>query len=319
MVTWASHVDLKTGRPVEVPGARYYQNENPEHSVRVAPSAVGARNWQPMSYSPKTRLVYIPVANMPADWAPGGFFGARTSIMGYGPEEELPLGVGRLLAWDPVKREKRWAVDYPIPYNSGVLSTAGNLVFQGTATGEFRAYRADIGQLLWSSGKTGTSIQAAPVSYRLGTEQYVLVAAGRGAGLGLSASIRTHSMDAMGPARLFAFKLGGRAAMPASDGKQTPVPRPPARTASAEQVQHGELLFQDYGCDMCHGAHAIGAFERKLDGAVPDLRYAPAEVHAEWRGILLGGSRKLRGMPSFAKDMSIEDAEAIHAYVIEQA
>ena len=319
-VTWASHVDIESGRPVTLPGGRYYESEDPEDPVRVWPSILGARSWYPMSYSPKTRLVYMPVADMPSTYSASGFFGARASVLGYGPEEKVPLGAGRLVAWDPVQREVRWTVDYPIPNNGGVLSTAGNLVFQGTAAGAFQAYDADTGNLLWSSGKTGTTFQAAPVSYRLGGEQYVLATAGRGGALGMVTSLRSQAPDARGPARLFAFKLGGKAAMPAATVQPTPVPRPPARTASVGQIKQGGILFGDQGCDLCHGGYAIGSYERSVEnGAVPDLRYAPSEVHAQWHAIVVGGSRRPAGMPGFGPDLSIADSEALQAFVIEQA
>ena len=129
-VTWASHVDLETGRPVTLAGARYW--EDPEgRPVQVEPNVWGSHNWHAMSYSPQTALIYIPVTDMPTTWTPGGMLGAMPDALGVGPDEKLPPNVGRLLAWDPVKREARWKVNHPIPYNGGILSTAGNLVFQG--------------------------------------------------------------------------------------------------------------------------------------------------------------------------------------------
>ena len=319
-MTWASHIDIETVRPAKLPGARYYDSEDPDESVRVWPSILGARSWYPMSYSPKTRLVYMPVADMPSTYSPSGFFGARVEVLGYGPEEKVPLGAGRLVAWDPVQRETRWSVDYPIPHNGGVLSTLGNLVFQGTATGEFHAYHGDTGERLWSSGKLGTTVQAAPVSYRLGNEQYVLATAGRGGALGMVTSLRTQAADARGPARLFAFKLNGKAAMPPATSTPAPVPKPPARTASAEEIARGGILFGDQGCDLCHGGHAIGSYERNIaNGTVPDLRYAPPEVHAQWHAIVVGGSRRPGGMPGFGPDLTIADSEALQAFVIERA
>ena len=319
-VSWASHVDIETGRPAKLPGARYYENQDPEEPVRVWPSIIGARNWYPMSYNPNTRLVYMPVADMPSTYSAMGFFGARVEVLGYGPEEEVPFGAGRLVAWDPVERAARWSIDYPVPHNGGVLSTAGNLVFQGTAAGEFHAYQAETGKRLWSSGKLGTTVQAAPVSYRLGDEQYVLATAGRGGALGMVTSLRTQTADARGPARLFAFKLDGNAAMPAYPVQLAPVPRPPTRTASAEQIKRGSVLFGDQGCDLCHGGHAIGSYERNTEnGTVPDLRYLPSDVHAQWHAIVVGGSRRPGGMPGFGPDLSIADSEALQSFVIDQA
>ncbi|MCY4564052.1 MAG: PQQ-dependent dehydrogenase, methanol/ethanol family [Gammaproteobacteria bacterium] len=319
-VTWASHIDIESGRPVTLPGARYYETDDPDKVTRVWPSVAGVRNWHPMSYSPKTGLVYMPITDMPSNYAPSGFFGARAETLGYGPDEEVPAGSGRLVAWDPVQRTTLWRVDHTIPWNSGVLSTAGNLIFQGTATGEFRAYHAGTGEVLWSSGKTGSSIQAAPVSYRLGGEQYVLVGAGRGGVLGVATPVRSQAPDARGPARLFAFKLGGKATIEASAAEPEPVPQPRARTASAEQVDRGDVLFAEQGCELCHGAYAMGSRTRSNEnGAVPDLRYLPGDAHALWHGIVVGGSLRQGGMPGFGPDLSIADSEALRAFVIEQA
>ena len=310
-VTWATHIDMETGRPVEPPGARYYANENPARPVPVKPQAGGAHSWYPMSFSPLTRLVYVPVADLATYYSVAGPYGLRLDS----PDEPLPAGSGKLLAWDPVGREARWTVDYPLPWNSGVLSTAGELVFQGTAGGEFRAYRDASGELLWFR-KTGTSILAAPVTFLAEGEQYVLAAAGIGGGNGVITPSHSSTPDARGPSRLFAFKLGGKARLP-PPRDPAPVPRPPARTASKQQVEHGEEMWPT--CGHCHGSQAMGVGPRDLPGAVPDLRYVSAKTHAEWHGIVLGGNQRHLGMPAFHEEMTIEDSEALHAYVIEQA
>ena len=264
-----------------------------------------------MSFSPLTRLVYIPATDLATYYSAAGPWGLTLEA----PDEPFPAGSGKLLAWDPVKREAAWTVDYPLPFNGGVLSSAGGLVFQGTAGGEFRAYRDALGELLWSS-KTGTSILAGPVSFLIGAEQYVLAAAGIGGGNGLITPTQSSTPDAQGPSRLFAFKLGGKAQMPPLTGPP-PVPRPPARTASREQIEYGEEIWST--CGHCHGSGGIGVGPRDVPGAVPDLRYMTAEAHAAWDGIVLGGSLSLAGMPAFHEEMSAEDSEALRAYVIEQA
>ncbi len=110
----------------------------------------GVRNWWPMSYDPLTELVYIPIMDRRRTPAPSA--------------DALPM-VGRLLAWDPKRQGPRWSVEHPLIINSGVLSTAGNLVFQGEGSGEFAAYAADSGKKLWAA-LTGSAINAVPVSYR---------------------------------------------------------------------------------------------------------------------------------------------------------
>ena len=190
---WASHVDLKTGRPV-LTGEADYSSE----PKLVTPSAFGAHNWQPMSYNPETGLVYIPAqitAMLYED------FGQRPAVapnlwnVGVAPlrlpDDAAALAAigeqsgGVLLAWDPVTQQARWEVPYDAPWNGGTLSTAGNLVFQGTADGRVVAYGADSGELLWQS-PANTGVIAAPMSYSVDGEQYVSFMAGWGGTFALS-------------------------------------------------------------------------------------------------------------------------------------
>ena len=150
-------MDLETGRPVAVEGSRY--TESP---YTVVPSYLGGHNWHPMSYNPATGLVYIPVIEFPASYGqpenfryrPGAGNMGTDGIIGSLPDSQAerdairPLMQGRLLAWDPKTNSEAWRVEYTGPWNGGTLTTAGNLVFQGTADGEFVAYRADNGEKL---------------------------------------------------------------------------------------------------------------------------------------------------------------------------
>ena len=177
-VTWASGVDAGTGRPIETPQARY----GDAVSV-VSPSPVGGHNWQPMSFNPETGLVYIPVQGnsfsyaveagfefTPGTWNRGIATGDLSRLprfpeAAYGAGTGPALaGAGALLAWDPVLGRARWQIDYDTHSNGGTLTTAGNLVFHGTASGELRAYRADDGELLWAAD-LGPGILAPPVTY----------------------------------------------------------------------------------------------------------------------------------------------------------
>ena len=148
----------------------------------------------------------------------------------------------------------------------------------------------------------------------------MLATGGKAGALGMITTIRAQTPDARGPARLFAFKLDGKAAMPAATVEPAPVPEPPARTVDAEQISKGGVLYADLGCELCHGSYAIGSFERNSEqGAVPDLRYLPGDGHALWHGIVVGGSLRQTGMPGFGPDLSVADSEAIRGFVIEQA
>ena len=148
-VTWAERIDLETGRPVEAPGARYR-----DATALVFPSAHGGHNWHPMAYNPTTELVYIPAMDMgfpyaqPADYEyrPGEFntgIGINPLLPVRSADERIAMlqsMKGHLAAWDPVRQREAWRVDHAGAWNGGVLSTAGNLVFQGRADGAFAAY-----------------------------------------------------------------------------------------------------------------------------------------------------------------------------------
>ena len=303
---WASAVDLQTGRAVETPK-----------------SAGGGRqwtvhNWWPMSYNAQTGLVYIPTTDRRAD--------AKEAV----ESGESGAGLqGRLIAWDPLTQSARWSVEEPIATNGGVLSTAGNLVFQGQGTGEFAAFAADSGKQLWSI-KTGSAIDSVPVTFSVQGQQYVLTPVGWGSGSRLFAPARTMvtNESARGPVRLLAFKLGANTTYTPPKAVIPPVPEPPKLTASAATVHQGEILYQKFVCDGCHSPGTDGSRAWVLDGAIPDLRYMPADVHRDWYSIVLGGSHWDQGMPGFADPpkfafphakMTVRDADAIHAYVIAQS
>jgi quinohemoprotein ethanol dehydrogenase len=301
-VSWASSIDLKTGRAVEIPAPA---------TGRRPPS--GGHNWWPMSYSPLTGLVYLPTHD-PKEHAlsPGEF------------RDE-----GKLVAWDPAQQSIRWTVEEPIATNSAVLSTAGNLVFQGEGTGEFAAYSADTGHKVWSI-KTGSAIHSVPVSFAVRGAQYILVPVGWGSGSRLfSQGSSMATPDAKrGPARLLAFKLGAKTPFPVVNARIPPVPRPPDQTFTPETIQLGASLFNKHICFDCHGPGADGSGAFTEDGAIPDLRYLPTESHRLWDATVLGGSHQKNGMPGFGnppgfpivmRKMSAQESEAIHAYVIEQS
>jgi quinohemoprotein ethanol dehydrogenase len=305
-LAWATSIDLQTGKAVEVP-----------------PSKGGGRqwtvhNWWPMSLDSLTGLVYVPATDRET--------GSRAAV----ESGEWMRGTqGKLIAWDPVRQSARWTVEEPIATNGGVLSTAGNLVFQGQGTGEFAAYAADSGKKVWSI-QTGSAIESVPVSFAVKGEQYILTPAGWGSGSRLFAPAWTMAtpQSKRGPTRLLAFKLGATMAFPTPSDVVPPVPKPPRQTGSAEAIHQGKLLYRKFVCDGCHSPDVDGSGAWVLDGAVPDLRYAPAEVHQAWHDIVLAGTHWSKGMPGFADPpkfafphlkMTTRDADAIHDYVIDRA
>lgn len=322
-ITWATGVDMKTGRPIETPNARYPGND----AVPLSPGPLGAHNWQPMSFSPLTGLVYIPVndggffyKSPPSDYeskllAPN--YGVDTVAAGMPQDPKVKKLIldsvkGRLVAWDPVQQKQVWNIARPGPWNGGVLSTAGNLVFEGTASGTFEAYRADTGEKLWSFAAQ-TGVMAGPVTYTVNGQQYIAVLAGWGGAFPLVAGeLSFQSGRVRNISRMLVFKLGGKASLPPLDQPAVLAMKPPSATADSATVRKGEALFQRY-CAPCHGDVAVSG------GLLPDLRYSKTLADEKWYDVVLGGARKRNGMISFAKELSRKDAADILAYVIARA
>jgi quinohemoprotein ethanol dehydrogenase len=318
--TWATHVNVHTGRPVETPNARYIKK--PEV---VLPGPDGAHNWQPMTYNPQTKLVYIPAAALPFAYGqekdfkalPGQLNLALDPALFLTPEDPAELKKlaemmrGSLLAWDPVKQRAAWQVQHPYVWNGGLLSTAGNLVFQGTAGREFIAYTADSGKRLWSF-PTQTGVLAAPVTYTVNGEQYVSVLAGWTGALAMWMGASIAPPVESRAAQVFTFKLNGKESLPPPPAIKRDFPEPPPPTASAETVRRGNLLYHTY-CARCHNGDVLD------NGLAPDLRRVSAATHQAWEKIVLDGAYRKSGMPGFGQVLSKEDAAAIHAYVIKRA
>ncbi len=319
-ITWATHVDMKTGRPVETRNARY--TEGP---VTIFPANQGGHNWHPMSYSPKTGLVYIPAQEIPQGYGDEKEFTFRPGLFNVGidplllklpqdpPTKQAVLDMlkGYLLAWDPVKQKAAWRVEYPGAWNGGTLATAGDLVFQGTAMGDLVAYKADDGTALWRA-PAGSGIVAAPMTYSVNGEQYVSVLAGwGGAGPIVVGEIAKLEGRVGNVSRVLTFKLGGKATLPPGGVPADRRPEPPPQTATPEQVAKGEQYFYKY-CFVCHGDNAVSG------STIPDLRYMDATTHQAFPGIVMG-ARADKGMPSFAKYVTLDEINAIHAYLIDRA
>jgi quinohemoprotein ethanol dehydrogenase len=321
-INWATGVDMKTGRPIETPIARYPGKEPPP----VVPGPLGAHSWQPMSYSPLTGLVYIPVNDLGFEYKNPDHFRFESLAANYGidvvaagmPQDPaikkaiLDSIKGRLVAWNPVEQKQQWAIERRGPWNGGLLSTAGNLVFEGTASGSFEAYRADTGEKLWSVDAQ-TGVMAGPVTYSVNGEQYVAVLAGWGGVFPLATGeVSFKSGHVRNVSRMLVFKLDGKDRLPPLPEIAQPQLTPPPATADREKVASGEKLFQRY-CAECHGDVAVSG------GVLPDLRYSSTLWDDHWFQIVLGGLLKERGMVSFEKELSRHDAEAIRAYVIARA
>jgi len=324
-ITWAKGIDMKTGRPIENPSARY---KDGAPSVQI-PGPIGAHNWQPMSFDPQTGLVYIPVID-------GNFIYAQQPKLAYEPgawnvtdfaqvghivtaaiaKGQIPAPAkGFIRAWDPVAQKMAWQIPMTGAWNSGMLTTAGGLLFAGGSDGIFAAYDSKTGKKLWSiDAKTG--IVAPAITYTVDGEQYVAVAAGWGGSGGLGATGDTQTaLQKYGnnQGRIFAFKLGGKqqiAALPSETPQN--LPKPPDEKIDTATAAKGFDLFHRH-CAVCHGVLLLSS------GEVPDLRSVRPEIWGQYDDIVLGGALADAGMASFKDLLNKDDVAAIRAYVLQQA
>jgi len=331
-VNWTRGLDPKTHRPVINPAADWVNKP-----TMVFPAAVGAHGWQPMSYNPKTGLVYIPVIDaamiyvdttkrrmgliegnfnlaffFPEDYAPEGLaslLGTLPSLESLSPGGKPPKSRGLIRAVEPMTGKVVWEQQSSSLWDGGILSTGGNLVFRGDAAGFLNVYSAASGELL-KRVEVGSSIMAAPMTYRVDGTQYVSVMAGYGGGvlfLPFPESSAAYKYGNQG--RIITFKLDGTIPPLPQPFVDTPVEEPPAREGSAETVARGELLYNRY-CARCH------AFGR---GLVPDLRRLSRATHSIFNDIVLHGAYQAKGMARWDDVLTPEDAQAIHSYLIGQA
>ncbi len=319
-VNWAEGIDLETGRPIERPDIRYEDGE-PEF---MWPGTFGAHNYQPMSYNPDTGLVYLP--HMEAGMIMGtvtpeayendairkGYkYVAQTgATFGGLLLDSEHGGKGSLIAWDPVAQTERWRVVTDSFWNGGTLTTAGNLVFYGTALGELGAYDATTGEQLWSFA-TGLGIISAPMSFAIDDTQYISILVGYGGSAGAAIPVFNHGWKyGLQPRRLLTFKLGGDQPLP-----ETPPPDFDVNPVlvegfepDPEKVSHGIVMYHST-CGHCHGGLLAGS------SVGPDLREsALATDLAAFTAVLREGVLAQRGMPLY-DDLTDEDIEGLYHYV----
>jgi glucose dehydrogenase/mono/diheme cytochrome c family protein len=317
-VTWAKGIDLATGRPIENPDARYKDNVDLQ-----MPAPLGAHNWHPMSFSPKTGLVYLPAQSMPfayqADpnfvYRPGGWNLGVNMLANAAPmtaqqtQQIMTMIKGWLIAWDPVNQKPVWTVPRPYFWNAGILSTGGNLVFQGAAEGQVYAYDASNGKQLWSYN-TQNGVIAAPMTYELNGEQYVALMVGSGGGGQVSAPKLLPKRPRL-PGRLLVFKLGGTIKAPPFKIIEAP-PLDLSKVATTGDKGHGYVVFND-NCQVCHGDNATGSW-------LPDLkRSIMITTPADFNSVVIEGVKAHNGMVSFSRFLTPKDVEDVRAFLISQA
>ena len=309
-VNWATGYD-KSGRPIESNIAR-----TADRPREIIPSAFGARNWHPMSFNPATGLAYMPVQGIPLTLADnkGWKFNAASPLephsnLGWNlsmyvnaePPKSKPYG--RLIAWDPVAQKEKWVVEHVSPWNGGTLSTAGNLVFQGTADGRFMAYDARDGKKLWEAA-TGTGVVAAPSTYEVDGQQYVSVAVGWGGVYGIAA----RATERKGPGTVYTFAIGGKAPPPGfveykMNALLQGVPYDKA------QYEAGTALYVS-NCAFCHGVPGVDR-----GGNVPNLGFSSSETIGALDKWLFNGPATKNGMPDFTGKLQPADVPKLQAFI----
>ncbi len=321
-VNWASHVDLKTGRPVLTENGQWYDKK----SRLVVPYLGGGHVWQPMSYNPTTGLVYIPERAVPQvfksfptyEWLPdvdntnldyANMYKFKKNVLDQVKAAEDTTRSESLLAWDPVNKKVAWKFPDGGP-DGGTMSTP-DLVFQGTRTGYFNVHDARTGKKL-KSIFTGTGIMAAPTTYSIDGEQYVVVMAGYGGAetSGYLADAAFFQYENKG--RIIAFKLGGGETPLPPKQKHIEAPAPPDIKIKEDLIKRGSALYEFY-CEICHGK-----FGDRHTSQHPDLSKLPEAKHMLFNDILLKGILAENGMANFSNSLSEADVEAIHHFLLKK-
>jgi len=323
--TWATHVDMETGRPVEDPGLDYVKNDR-----WILPGPIGGHNWQAMSFDENKGIVYIPAQEAPfmfgmdKEWQKTGIYkntpgGWNTGLDLAGISDSIldnadtqPAAGGILKAFNPLTGEDLWSVKHAHYWNGGVLATAGGLVFQGDALGNVSGFDADNGDLIWQFNAY-SSILAPPISYQIDGVQYLSILTGSGGGELFSGYVEAMGSTKYGNfGKMLVFKLDGKVELPVPDVLDRTIPEQPEIVANVEDVQRGKELYNEI-CAVCHGVFVASS------ATIPDLRMMNTAKHSIFNEIVLGGALAANGMASFADLINEADAHRIHAYIVDTA
>jgi quinohemoprotein ethanol dehydrogenase len=313
--TWASGIDSLTGRPIINPNARYDTG-----NVYITPSPHGAHSWHAMSFNPQTGLAYIPTIHdaaifsaksvNTADWKANPSKGGIAVSLSDADSLPRPYS-GSLQAWNPVTQTLAWSLPYKELWNAGTLTTAGNLVFQGTAEGAFHAINAQTGKVVWTY-QAGLGISAPPITYKIRGKQYVALLVGWGgafAGVGnknLGWDYNRHTR------RLIVFALDGKASVPVQPPPFFPTPlQDSAFVLNTQLAEKGKNVY--WQCFNCHGSNV------EAKGMAPDLRASPIVLNQESFALVVrSGAKSNMGMPVF-KELSDEDLNALRHFIRKKA
>jgi quinohemoprotein ethanol dehydrogenase len=319
-VTWATHVDMQTGRPVENPELDYLKK-----AKWVLPGSSGAHNWQAMSVDVDAGVVYIPtqitplIFGMADEWKKTGAYQRNPGRWNNGLDlgglaklfldniADAPEAGGYLKAFDPITGEDKWAVKNAYYWNGGVLATAGGLVFQGDSQGMVNAYDKTTGERLWQFN-TSTSMLAPPVTFEIDSVQYVSILTGGGGADLFGGEVPTASTKYGNFGRLLVFKIGGKEKLPAPTVRDRQIPELPALDVADTEIEKGERFYGNF-CAACHGLFA------RSGGSIPDLRLIDPGRRELFKQIVLEGLFASRGMASFSDVLSEQDVQLIDQYI----
>ena len=308
--TWASHIDPESGRPVELPNARY--DKGP---IFITPSPWGAHGWHAMSFNQNTGLAYIPTQHYgsvfdgtayDANWRAVPFTGGL-AVDFNDDTARLRTKKGSLIAWDPVEQRAVWEVAQSDFWNAGTLTTAGNLVFQGRSDGHLYAYDARTGKTLWQAD-LGLGISAPPITYKLGGVQYVALLVGFGGGV--AGQLTDYQADlgwsyGIHMRRLVSFALDADTKLPRQPPPHTVTPLVERGfEINSTAAARGQTVWNENGCGNCHGKNVVAA------GMAPDLRASAVPLSPEaFTSVVRDGVRTARMMPGnpLLSDSHLED------------
>ncbi len=337
-MNWAKGIDPATGRPLLTPEDSDYTT-GPKI---VFPATPGARNWHPASFDPATGLYYAAVLDLgnlifmtpgqkplkarglnndaalifttdvkdALSAFPAPMADAVRALPAYAEALKDP-GTAQIRAIEPLTGKTVWAANTAgWQDRAGVLTTASGLLIHGDVGGRLYVRDAKTGALL-KRIETGTPIMAAPMTYQVKGVQYIAVMAGWGGGGFPFVPRYAAAYDRGNLNRLLVFKLGGgKVKLPPLLPPLEVAPEPPAQAegVTAETIARGQGLF--FGnCAICHA--------NRHRSITPDLRRMQPETHAMFRQIVLEGALVPGGMPRWDDVLSPEDADAIHAYLID--
>ncbi|HME40445.1 MAG TPA: PQQ-dependent dehydrogenase, methanol/ethanol family [Steroidobacteraceae bacterium] len=334
-VSWTRGIDPKSGRPIEDPSADY------DHGpALVFPSEAGAHSWQPMAYDAQRGITFIPVIEagnvlVESSERRAGLVEGQFTTPSFAPETYDPKAMrglygplpplgqlarhiktntasrGFLRAWSVAQHKVVWEAATATSWDGGVLATGGGVVFQGDANGNLNAYASDSGQRL-ASIAVGSSMLAAPITYRVNGTQFIAIMAAYGGGGVITGTPLDPASAAYrygNDGRIIALKIGGPAPPLPPVRTDPPLPDLPPRPAEPAQIAGGEVLYNRF-CARCH------VFGR---GILPDLRRMNAATHGIFNSIVLNGIYAPKGMGRFDDVLAPADADAVHAYLIDQA